>query len=209
MYGMRDALGLIAALVCVAALLWFGVGHFNASTASGGKTPAPGASVADHAAVIAYLHHLSRIDAPVEAYERQSGQILHSELTQAGPLTDAARQRLRSIASAYSSAAAEVRHVDARPGFENAQRLLAKTYDDQAAVYRGILLLANGKTVQSDPNAVLDELKRIDRALGAFNSDLTGCRAAFEQATTAGGVTDPAWVAALINHATGKPSTAG
>jgi len=63
--------------------------------------------------------------------------------------------------------------------------------------------------VQSDPNAVLDELTKVDRALGAFNSDLTACRTAFGQATTTSGVTDPAWVAALINHATGKPGTAG
>jgi hypothetical protein len=202
----RDKLGLLAALMGVAVLLWFGVSHFGGSGAGAPVSPPPGHAAAQRATATAYLRHLQRIDAPVESYERRGGVLLRHELAKPGPMTATAHQQIVAIASAYSGAASEVRHAHPTPGFERAQQLLAKTYDDQSAIYRSVLLLSNGKTVQSDPNAVLDELTRIDNALGAFDNDLTACRTAFKESTATAGVPYPAWVAALINHATGQSS---
>jgi hypothetical protein len=202
----RDKLGLLAALIGVAVLLWFGVSHFGGSGAGAPASPPPGQAAAQRATATAYLKHLQRIDAPVESYERRGGVLLHRELAKPGAMNATAHQQIEAIASAYSGAASEVRHVHPTPGFEQAQQLLAKTYDDQSAIYRSVLLLSNGKTVQSDPNAVLDELTRIDNALGAFDNDLTACRTAFQASTATAGVPYPAWVAALINHATGQSS---
>jgi len=202
----RDKLGLLVALVGVAALLWFGLQHFNATSAATPSPPPPIPTAGQRGAVISYLKHLERIDAPVESRERHGGVVLHHELANPGAMSATAHQQIEAIASAYSGGASQVRHVHPAAGFEQAQQLLAKTYDDQAILYHSILQLSNGKTVQSDPNAVLDELTRINNALGAFNHDLTACRAAFRESTATAGVPYPAWVAALINHATGQSS---
>lgn len=207
----RDKLGLMVALLGVGVLLWFGVSHFSGSGTGSPVSPAPvspppGQAAGQRATATAYLKHLQRIDAPAESAERRSGPLLHRAFAKAGPMNAPAHQQVEAIASAYSGAASEVRHVHPAAGFEQAQQLLAKTYDDQSALYHSILLLHNGKTVQSDPSAVLDELRHIDNALGAFDTDLTACRTAFKESTATAGVPDPAWVAALINHATGKSS---
>jgi hypothetical protein len=203
----RDKLGLLVALVGVAALLWFGIHHFNATSATTPTPPPPGPTAGQRGAVISYLKHLGRIDAPVESRERRGGVVLHHELANPGAMSATAHQQIEAVASAYSDGASQVRHVHPAAGFERAQQLLAKTYDDQAVLYHSILQLSNGQTVQSDPNAALDELTRIDSALGAFDNDLTACRAAFRTATVTAGVPYPSWVAALINHATGRASS--
>jgi hypothetical protein len=114
---------------------------------------------------------------------------------------------VRAVAVGYASAANRVKHVAPAPGFENAQVLLAQVYNDQSRYYLSVLKLANSTTGQSDPTALLDELTSIDNALGAFNNDLTACRDAFRTATVTAGVPYPSWVAALINHATGRASS--
>jgi hypothetical protein len=204
MYSGRDTFGLLAALIAVAVLLWLGVTRFSAQGAHGTGAPVSDSAVGGHGSTLAYLAHLQRIDAPVESYERRAGRVLHEELASPGPMSAAAKQEMISIAESYEGAARDVERVQPAPGFERAQHLLAKTYEDQAASDRSVLLLTNGKTVQNDPQAVLDELRQIDATLGRFNRDLTACRAAFQDATTAAGVPDPAWVLALINHSTGQ-----
>jgi hypothetical protein len=202
----RDKLGLLVAFIGVAVLLWFGLSHFGTSGAGAPVSPPPGQAASQRAAAISYLKHLQRIDAPIEQKERRAGPVVQRAVSNPGPMTATVTNVVRAVAVGYASSANRVKHVASAPGFENAQVLLAQVYNDQSRYYLSVLKLANNTTAQSDPTALLDELTNIDNALGAFNSDLTACRTAFQESTATAGVPYPAWVAALINHATGKSS---
>ena len=202
----RDKLGLLVALIGVGVLLWFGVSHFGASGAGTPVSPPPGQTAGQRAAAITYLKRLQRIDAPIEQKERRAGPVVQRAVSNPGPMSPTVTNVVRAVAIGYAHAANRVQNVAPAPGFENAQVLLAQVYNDQSRYYLSVLKLANNTTAQSDPTALLDELTSIDNALGAFNSDLTACRTAFRESTATASVPYPAWVAALINHATGQSS---
>ena len=202
----RDKLGLLVALIGVGVLLWFGVSHFGASGAGTPVSPPPGQAAGQRAAAITYLKRLQRIDAPIEQKERRAGPVVQRAISNPGPMSPTVTNVVRAVAIGYAHAATRVHNVAPAPGFENAQVLLAQVYNDQSRYYLSVLKLANNTTAQSDPTALLDELTSIDNALGAFNSDLTACRTAFQESTATAGVPYPAWISGLINHATGKSS---
>ena len=203
----RDKLGLLVALIGVGVLLWFGLSHFGASGAGAPASPPPGQAAGQRAAATTYLKRLQRIDVPIEQKERRAGPVVQRAVSNPEPMTATVTNVVRAVAVGYASAANRVKHVAPAPGFENAQVLLAQVYNDQSRYYLSVLKLANSTTGQSDPTALLDELTSIDNALGAFNNDLTACRDAFRTATVTAGVPYPSWVAALINHATGRASS--
>jgi hypothetical protein len=202
----RDKLGLLAAVALVALMVWYGLGHYSSS-----GTPAPtgpsASQLQQRTATVAYLRHLQRIDTPVEQRERRAGPVVQRAISNSGPMTTTVTNVVRAVAVGYARAATRVQHIAPAPGFENAQVQLAHVYNDQSRYYLSVLKLANNTTAQSDPTALLDELTSIDNALGAFNNDLTACREAFRTATVTAGVPYPSWVAALINHATGRASS--
>jgi hypothetical protein len=202
----RDKLGLLVALIGVGVLLWFGVSHFGASGAGAPVSPPPGQAAGQRAAAITYLKRLQRIDAPIEEKERRAGPVVQRAISNPGPMTATVTNVVRAVADGYARAASRVQQAAPAPGFANAQALLARVYNDQSRYYLSVLKLADNTTAQSDPTVVLDELTRIDNALGAFNNDLTACRTAFQESTATAGVPYPAWVAALINRATGQSS---
>jgi hypothetical protein len=203
----RDKLGLLVAFIGVGVLLWFGVSHFGASGAGAPVSPPPGQASGQRAAVITYLKGLQRIDAPIEDKERRAGPFVQRAVSNPGPMTTTVTNVVRAVAVGYARAATRVQHMAPAPGFENAQVQLEHVYNDQSRYYLSVLKLADNTTGQSDPTALLDELTSIDNALGAFNNDLTACREAFRTATVTAGVPYPSWVAALINHATGRASS--
>jgi len=202
----RDKLGLLVALIGVGVLLWFGLSHFGASGSGAPVSPPPGQAAGQRAAATTYLQRLQGIDAPIEQKERRAGPVVQRAVSNPGPMTASVTNVVRAVAVGYASAANRVKHVVPAPGFENAQVLLAQVYNDQSRYYLSVLKLANNTTGQSDPTALLDELTSIDNALGAFNSDITACRTAFQQSTATAGVPYPPWVSGLINHATGQSS---
>jgi hypothetical protein len=202
----RDKLGLLVALIGVGVLLWFGVSHFGASGAGAPVSPRPGQAAGQRAAAVTYLKRLQRIDAPIEQKERRAGPVVQRAISNPGPMTTTVTNVVRAVAVGYAHAANRVQQAAPAPGFGNAQALLAQVYNDQSRYYLSVLKLAKNTTAQSDPTALLDELTRIDNALGAFNNDLTACRTAFQESTATAGVPYPAWVSGLINHATGQSS---
>jgi hypothetical protein len=202
MYTSRDRVGLLAAILVVIGLVWFGLGHFG----SAGSTPpaqttttTPGAT---RKVVVDYLQTLQRIDAPAERLEQKVGKKALAKLAKPGPASSATLRLVARMGAGYVRAAAAVSAVHPPAGFENAQRLLVRVYTDQTKVYRAMSQMSG----QTNPNQLMGVLTRLDNALGAFNTDLPNCRSAFQSATAAAGLKTPAWVAALIGHATGGPT---
>jgi hypothetical protein len=209
MYTARDKLGLVAALVAVAVLLWVGKSQFGGSS-SGSGTPQTGTTSSATAArreAVAYLDRVGRIDAVTERYARRESTVVTDELHNPAPLSQAARRGIISEANVMLAAATRLQRLQPAPGFEQAQQLLITTYKDQAHIMRAVVNLGSGgATAQTDPNTVLDQLTRLNDAATAFDQDLPACRAAFRSAAAAAGVPTPTWLAGLFLHSKGNPN---
>ena len=202
MYTSRDRVGLLAAILIVIGLVWFGLGHYGSTSNSPPAQPATTSSAAGRQAVVDYLHTLQRIDAPAEQLERKAGKTVLAELSKPTPASAATLRLIVRVSVGFSHAATAVSALHPPAGFENAQHLLARVYTDKAKMYRTMSQL----TGASGPNQLMGVLTRLDNIVGAASTDIPNCRSAIGAAAAAAGVKTPAWVAGLVNRLNGKPS---